>query len=245
MLKLTVTVDNKSLKRDTKADWGFSLFVNLNGVRGLFDVGPSYETLLYNANKLGISLKNLDFIFISHMHSDHSGDLLKVVQALRPKHLFLPATVSYSELMNISKFISSVKTVAEWSELLPNIFSTGLLEAGYISEQSMFINLESCSVVLVGCSHGGIINILKLIRAKSPVPVLLLIGGLHISSYERGKTIGKSLLNMGIAHVYPCHCTKEEAKEGIYEAYGRSTPCGVGLTLSIDKTCSIEVLNGP
>ena len=73
MLELVVLVDNKSLKSGTKADWGLSLFVKLGNVQGLFDIGPSFETLLHNANNIGISLKNLDFIFISHFHADHVG----------------------------------------------------------------------------------------------------------------------------------------------------------------------------
>ena len=48
----------------------------------LFDVGPDGNLWLDNAAKLGVVLADIDSVFLSHWHFDHSGGLRVVVAAL-------------------------------------------------------------------------------------------------------------------------------------------------------------------
>lgn len=65
---------------------GFSVLVT--GRRGseertvLFDVGPYGDVWLANADRLGIDLKLIEMIFLSHWHWDHSGGLTAVITAI-------------------------------------------------------------------------------------------------------------------------------------------------------------------
>ncbi|MCR5584191.1 MAG: MBL fold metallo-hydrolase [Lachnospiraceae bacterium] len=54
---------------------GLSFYIEANGHKLLFDLGPSAETL-ENAKKLGIDLTGVDLMILSHGHYDHSGGIL-------------------------------------------------------------------------------------------------------------------------------------------------------------------------
>jgi 7,8-dihydropterin-6-yl-methyl-4-(beta-D-ribofuranosyl)aminobenzene 5'-phosphate synthase len=71
---ITLLVDNKA-ETELKSEHGLSIFIEHQGKRILFDNGQGDEALFYNAEKLGISLTNLDLIILSHGHYDHSGNL--------------------------------------------------------------------------------------------------------------------------------------------------------------------------
>jgi 7,8-dihydropterin-6-yl-methyl-4-(beta-D-ribofuranosyl)aminobenzene 5'-phosphate synthase len=58
----------------TKA-WGFSALVEFGGKRILFDTGGNAEILQHNVKALGVDLSTLDFVVLSHRHSDHIGGL--------------------------------------------------------------------------------------------------------------------------------------------------------------------------
>lgn len=65
---------------------GFSALVS--GRRGderhavLFDVGPSGEVWLANAERLCVDLASIEAVFLSHWHADHSAALPAVVEAV-------------------------------------------------------------------------------------------------------------------------------------------------------------------
>jgi 7,8-dihydropterin-6-yl-methyl-4-(beta-D-ribofuranosyl)aminobenzene 5'-phosphate synthase len=65
---------------------GFSALIR--GRRGddehtiLFDVGPSGEVWLANAERLRVDLAAIEAVFLSHWHADHSGALPEVVGAV-------------------------------------------------------------------------------------------------------------------------------------------------------------------
>ena len=56
-------------------DHGLSFYVETKKHKLLFDLGPSEETL-YNADALGIDIKAVDTVILSHGHYDHSGGII-------------------------------------------------------------------------------------------------------------------------------------------------------------------------
>jgi 7,8-dihydropterin-6-yl-methyl-4-(beta-D-ribofuranosyl)aminobenzene 5'-phosphate synthase len=48
----------------------------------LFDVGPSSDVWLTNAMRLGVDLSDIDVLFASHWHADHTGGMPTVVGAI-------------------------------------------------------------------------------------------------------------------------------------------------------------------
>jgi len=85
-IRLTVLVeDTKNTNRpNLMAKHGLSFFIELKSAEYtrhlLLDTGPSANLVLENAQKLGIDLKKLDYIVLSHGHYDHTGGLLSVLK---------------------------------------------------------------------------------------------------------------------------------------------------------------------
>jgi 7,8-dihydropterin-6-yl-methyl-4-(beta-D-ribofuranosyl)aminobenzene 5'-phosphate synthase len=70
-----VLVDNTTLTdRDFMGEAGLSFFIETAEKKILFDTGLS-GLFCTNAEKMGISLKDLDFLILSHGHIDHTGGL--------------------------------------------------------------------------------------------------------------------------------------------------------------------------
>jgi len=76
-LRITTLVENTAGSRDLLGEHGFSLWIEHNNRKILFDTGQGY-VLQHNAKLLGIDLKSTDGIVLSHGHYDHSGGLFKL-----------------------------------------------------------------------------------------------------------------------------------------------------------------------
>jgi len=74
-LRLLTLMDNRVAREGLRSTWGLSILVEVPSITMLFDVGPSFELLLSNAEALSIDLSRVDAVFISHMHADHVGAL--------------------------------------------------------------------------------------------------------------------------------------------------------------------------
>jgi 7,8-dihydropterin-6-yl-methyl-4-(beta-D-ribofuranosyl)aminobenzene 5'-phosphate synthase len=72
-------------------EWGFSAVVEANGRRLLFDTGAAPDTVLRNAEALGIDLSSITDVVLSHFHWDHTGGLVTLRRELSKKN---PAALS-------------------------------------------------------------------------------------------------------------------------------------------------------
>lgn len=61
------------------AEWGLSIFVEVDGLRILVDTGLGYSAV-HNAQLMGIDLSTIDRIVISHGHTDHTGGLREILK---------------------------------------------------------------------------------------------------------------------------------------------------------------------
>jgi 7,8-dihydropterin-6-yl-methyl-4-(beta-D-ribofuranosyl)aminobenzene 5'-phosphate synthase len=103
-------------------------------------------------------------------------------------------------------------------------------------ELSLAIQTPQGQVLLVGCSHPGIENILASVSARKK-PVQLLIGGLHLVQTppaELNRLAGALRDDWRVARIAPGHCTGEAAFATLQQQFGaRYTYAGVGTVLSL------------
>jgi 7,8-dihydropterin-6-yl-methyl-4-(beta-D-ribofuranosyl)aminobenzene 5'-phosphate synthase len=81
-LSLTVLADNTPASdHDLCGEPGLSFLLETAGKKCLFDTGLS-GLILANAEKMGIGLRDLDYLILSHGHIDHTGGLVTLARHL-------------------------------------------------------------------------------------------------------------------------------------------------------------------
>lgn len=80
-LKITI-LSTMLADGDELGEWGFAALVEADGHRILFDTGAHSDLVLKNAQTLGIDLTTIPEVILSHHHSDHTGGLLTLRQAV-------------------------------------------------------------------------------------------------------------------------------------------------------------------
>src|SRR5450631_114908 len=69
--RITVLYDAFGKDPTMTKDWGYAALVEINGKRILFDTGDDLAILAKNVKAKGVDLTKLDFVVLSHRHSDH------------------------------------------------------------------------------------------------------------------------------------------------------------------------------
>ncbi|HIQ03027.1 MAG TPA: MBL fold metallo-hydrolase [Desulfurococcales archaeon] len=213
LLTITVLVDEKSRRKDVETCYGLSLLLSLDydGKKYtlLFDVGPSWEILEYNMSCLGYNINDIDKIFITHWHRDHYGALLDLLESVSDRKkikLYIPVRNKVSYEIE-RKYPDKVTIIVcnRWTPIAPLMKSTGPI--GSSLEHALKVNLPGRGVVLVtGCSHAGLINIIKW-SIESNEQLYTVIGGFHFKEKPL-EEIERTLLfleGMGVKYVIPLH----------------------------------------
>jgi len=82
--RITIIYDAFGKDPALRKDWGFSALVEVAGKRILFDTGNDRDIFAANIKAKGIDLTKLDFVVMSHRHSDHMAGLSYVL-SVNPK----------------------------------------------------------------------------------------------------------------------------------------------------------------
>lgn len=88
--KITTLVENCVYGRKLQAEHGLSLYIETPENRLLFDTGAS-DLFIRNARLLNIDLQKVDYLVLSHGHSDHTGGLRHFLELMPKQRLFANA----------------------------------------------------------------------------------------------------------------------------------------------------------
>ncbi len=236
-VKLTVLFDNNSLQNNLQTDWGFSCLVEFANAKLLFDTGDNGKILLTNMEKLGIDPKSIDIVFLSHFHHDHTGGLKDFLQMNSKVKVYFPQSFPQEIVDVIYNSGAEPVPVSGSIEIIPNIFSLGEID-GKIPEQSLALASDKGLVVVTGCAHPGILEILKQAKNKFPHNLIsLVIGGFHLYklSEKEASKIVTDIYEMDVLRVAPTHCTGETARKLFYNQFGDNyQEIGLGKILEIN-----------
>jgi 7,8-dihydropterin-6-yl-methyl-4-(beta-D-ribofuranosyl)aminobenzene 5'-phosphate synthase len=219
---LTILYDNIRFDPRLKTAWGFSCLVRGLEKTILFDTGGDGFTLLENMRRLRVEPSEIDIVVLSHIHGDHTGGLERFLE--RNSHVIVYLPASFPE--NFKKAVKSLgarfEEVLEARELFPGAYTTGELGDG-IREQALALKTTEGLVVITGCAHPGIVNMVR--KAKEMTgqdTVYLLVGGFHLGGEQpsRIKSVAKELRLLSVQKVVPCHCSGDETRRLFREKFG-------------------------
>jgi 7,8-dihydropterin-6-yl-methyl-4-(beta-D-ribofuranosyl)aminobenzene 5'-phosphate synthase len=117
-----------------------------------------------------------------------------------------------------------------WSSTGKVQTAAGLVEDTIPEDQSLVLNTPEGLVVVTGCGHAGIINILTFAREQFPnQPVQAVVGGLHLfpATDEQLNWTADKLKEFKVANLLGAHCTGIEAVYRIRERLALSRASAV------------------
>lgn len=217
----SITVVYNHIRGDSDAELqtggGLSAFVRFKGQVVLFDTGGETSPLLQNIEELGHSMGRLDAVVISHNHWDHVYGLPGVLSVTRDDlRVYVPESAQEAILQQNPR--ADVVAVSEPTQFMPGMWLVGPLQVAHrsatVSEQALVLDHEDGLIVLVGCSHPGIVTIVE--RVKKTLggkKIKLVAGGFHLRSTpsEEIEKISSRLQQLGVGNLAPSHCTGDGA----------------------------------
>jgi 7,8-dihydropterin-6-yl-methyl-4-(beta-D-ribofuranosyl)aminobenzene 5'-phosphate synthase len=247
-LDLTIVYDNNAYNDKLETRWGFSCLIEGLEKTILFDVGGEGSILLKNMEKLKIEAKTIDIIILSHIHHDHIGGLSDFLRENPLVTVYMPKSLPQSVKDKVRHAGAKLVEVHSSIEICKNAYSTGELGA-WIKEESLIITTSKGLVIITGCAHPGIVNIVE--KAKeifkinaSPVRnvvrkndthkdileqkreisdrVYLVLGGFHLCWMNAWniKEIVNGIKKEKVEKVAPCHCSGNLARKLFEKTYG-------------------------
>ncbi|CAD7777773.1 MAG: hypothetical protein KCCBMMGE_00618 [Candidatus Methanoperedenaceae archaeon GB37] len=137
-----------------------------------------------------------------------------------------PKSVKNMIIQNGAKFVE----ISAPRKISDSIYTTGELY-GPPEEQSLIIDSKKGLVVITGCAHPGIVNIVrKTKKLMKKDKVYLVLGGFHhppISCIKEFK-------ELGVEKVAPSHCTGDLVRETFKKEYKEDfIEYGVGKVIEI------------
>jgi len=267
--EVAIIVNNVSDCPGLISEHGFSMHIKSGKMNIIFDAGQESSVFENNVRKLGIDMKAVNTVVLSHGHYDHTGGVPGVLSMCGNVDLYAHPGIlstrysvreeriksngisldSYTAIQNLPK------RYLHWSEkstklaehlgltgYVPRLTSyedtggpfffdkDGELPDPISDDQALWIKTAKGVVVCAGCSHSGIINILRYIQKISGCQKIhTVIGGLHLvnASEERIEKTIAALDEFQPDLVMPCHCTGATATEIIMNHFKDRALSGV------------------
>jgi 7,8-dihydropterin-6-yl-methyl-4-(beta-D-ribofuranosyl)aminobenzene 5'-phosphate synthase len=235
-ISITILYDNYVFTEGLKSDWGFSCLLTGTEKTILFDTGTKSELLLENIGKLNINPKDIEIIVISHNHGDHTGGLFALLAENSNVLVYLPPSCSDSLIDKVKGTGAKVVVPNAPVEICKGVRLTGPLGERII-EQSMIVDTDEGTVIITGCAHPGIVDIVTKSKAIVPKDIYLVLGGFHLSqkSETELKQIISEFRKLGVKKAGPTHCTGDRAIRMFKREYGPDfVQMGVGRRLKIE-----------
>ena len=235
-LTITILYNNVGYDPSLETAWGFAALVERNGETLLFDTGGDGAILMRNMNTLGIDPGQIQSVVLSHIHGDHIGGLNALLNTGIQPTIYIPPSFP-TNYKNSLKQSTSIIEVEPGQSIMEGILTTGEMGTN-ILEQALIIRTTKGMVIITGCAHPGVDQLVD--RAVTLVgdPVYLVMGGFHLGSASNARitSILEAFRRMDVQKVAPSHCTGDIAIHMFREEYGEDfIESGVGCVIIIES----------
>lgn len=212
-MRIVTLIENTVGSKPLKCEHGLSIYVETGKHKLLVDTGSS-GAAIDNAKTMGVDVKNVDTVILSHGHYDHTGGVMRFVQENPKAKIYMQkkggkdyysssgGTIHYIgvdkailDLPNMNLIEGDLRIDEELSlftgvtgrKYWPSGNRTLILRENGVDKQDTFdheqylvIKSEGKSLLLSGCAHNGILNILEKYREIYGGEPDVVISGFHM-----------------------------------------------------------------
>ena len=203
--------------------------VEFEGKRILFDTGNNAEIFAANVKRLHVDVRQVDAVVLSHRHGDHTSGLRHVLSVNPNVPIYVPRDEPFATATPMAFFKNHIHLVTTVSE------TPGVRE---MPEVSLVLDTARGPIVIVGCSHPGIENILANVTQQvHGARVYEVIGGMHLLQSPLGQvehTVTELFDQYHVEEMAPGHCTGEQVFAILQKRLGdRYVYAGVGEVIAL------------
>jgi 7,8-dihydropterin-6-yl-methyl-4-(beta-D-ribofuranosyl)aminobenzene 5'-phosphate synthase len=234
-ITITVLYDNASKTEGLKPAWGFSCLVRTSNADILFDCGGDGNVLLSNMKKLQVDPDSIQTVVLSHEHWDHVGGLAAVLENRGDVQVFMLHSFPDRLKSDVRSHGADIVEVTDSRQIARGVYSTGEM-GDAIKEQSLIIRAPDGLIIVTGCAHPGIVDIVTKAVDLFGGPVRCVLGGFHLlrASKTRIRSIVQDFRDSGVRYVAPCHCSGESAIALLKAEFGKNfIEVGVGSVIRL------------
>lgn len=222
---------------------GNSTLITTDRVKILIDAGKNQKYLENKLNQINLSLKDIDYILITHTHADHTSSLKTIVKSYKPKIIL--TELMYQDLDYLKNYenilfltdnleledlvIDNIKTSHDTSDSRGYIITQGnssvvqITDTGYLN-QKYFKKLQNKTIYIFESNH----NIEMLMHGRYPkwlkARVSSDVGHLsnESSAFYLTKLIGENTKEIILAHLSEENNTPEIALETLNKEFAEN-----------------------
>jgi len=276
-LKVTILSENTvGAPLGLVGEWGLALLVETPDARILLDTGAQGH-MVANAALLGVDLRTVDALVLSHGHYDHTGGLKAFLEVrgrlpvyAHPRLFdFHYSTVPHKHYVGVPFRLAELKSlgadfvwVREPREIAPGLWVSGEVprrtsfERGdprlisledpeddtgkpdpLYDDMSLYAVTPPGLVVILGCAHAGVVNIVEHAREVTGVDAVYgVIGGTHLGPVdeEQRRATTEYLEKLNLQFLAANHCTGLSTITTLAQFFGprfRYAPAGATFEL--------------
>lgn len=222
---------------------GNSTLITTDRVKILIDAGKNQKYLETALNQINLSLKDIDYILITHTHADHTSALKTIIKSHKPTIVL--TELMYQDLDYLKNYenillltdnleledlvIENIKTSHDTSDSRGYIVTQGnssvvqITDTGYLN-QKYFKKLQNKTIYIFESNH----NIEMLMHGRYPkwlkVRVSSDVGHLsnESSAFYLTKLIGENTKEIILAHLSEENNTPELALETLNKEFAEN-----------------------
>ena len=237
-IKITNIYDDYVFDERLEKDHGISCLIEGLEKTILFDTGQHPEIFKRNIEKLGIDISKVDMVFLSHYHDDHSGGFPHIAKTRNDLPVYITDSFFDEFIENNPDYDRSlIIPVKKGLEIFSGTYSTG--EAGSKKkEHSLLFKTEQGLVIVTGCAHQGLIEMIESVKSKFSENIFLVVGGFHLCNMKEPefKTIINKVKELKIKYIAPSHCTGKEAIKYFKEIFQETfIQTGAGKVIKLNE----------
>ncbi|NCU27891.1 MBL fold metallo-hydrolase, partial [Candidatus Nomurabacteria bacterium] len=185
MMKIQLIAEGSTKQERLIRRWGLSFII---GENVLFDAFGDAKVFQDNLKRFNVDILKIKHIVLSHDDWDHIAGLWDLLESKKDVCVYICPGFKEDIKQKILSFGVNLIEVKEAREITQNVYSSGELygkaQDREIFEQSLVIKTKDGLVVICGCAHPGVNNIVNHVEAHFKEKVCALVGGFHLKDND-------------------------------------------------------------